>query len=132
MATPQVASYPILPGPLPDAQAVGLARRLLGGLYYLKTGLCPTRPAAAIPASMAYMAVPQTTMAMVPVPTVQTVQTVQAVPMMVQQPAPVMQAAPVMMQAPAPVYVQQPAVMATPQFATSPDLTRKCWFFKHK
>jgi hypothetical protein len=121
MTTPQIATYPILPGPLPDSQAIGLGKRLAGGLFYLATGHCPTKPAAVVPASTAYLAVPQTTVAMVPV----SVPTVQAMPMVMQQPAPVVMQAPAPMLAPVHVQASPQAFYAAP----AADPAKKCWFF---
>ena len=80
-------AYPILPVPIPDAQAVGIFKRVGGGLYYAVTGKCPTSKASAPAAASAVIPVGTSTVqlahyATVPVQTVpvQTVpvQTVQA------------------------------------------------------
>lgn len=72
VAAPQLlASYPLIPGPLSDAQVLGLAKRIGGGLYYAVTGKCPAPKASTVQVPVATSYVQQVHYATVPVQTVQ-------------------------------------------------------------
>jgi hypothetical protein len=119
-------SYPILPVPVPDQVAVGVAARVVGGMYFALTGKCPSKASAASPAG--YALVPQTSFAAVPVtaapqPPAQYV-------LVAQTPAPAPPAAPqyvAIAQAPAPTPGYAMVPLASPQAAapTQPAAGRK-------
>jgi hypothetical protein len=136
----QPQAYPLIPGPLPDAQAIGLAKRVGGSLWYLVTGKCPTPKASAVapaatggfataPVSMMQMALPVQHMAYVPVQhmaaPMQAVYQPSAAPAPAQAPAPTV----IYMQAPAPS--NDPAQAPAPVFAT-PQAPRKSLFHRNK
>lgn len=94
------ATYPIIPGPVPDSLIVAAARRVAKATYVLVTGECPPPRAPKL-----YAAVPTTAYQMVPV---------------TMAPAPA--------QAPAVVYQAAPALAPAPAVVASPQAPRKHWF----